>query len=40
VQAPHVPLLHTMFVPHTVPLTRLLPVSVHEIEDEQAICPA
>ncbi len=25
VQAPQAPLLHTMFVPHTVPLTRLLP---------------
>ena len=40
VQPPQIPLLHTMFVPHTVPLARLLPVSVQAIEDEQAICPA
>jgi hypothetical protein len=40
VQAPHVPLLHTMFVPHTVPLTRLLPVSTQSMLGEQTICPA
>ena len=40
VQAPHTPLLQTMFVPHTVPLTRLLPVSEHERVGEQPICPA
>ncbi len=40
VQAPQAPLLHTMFVPHTVPLTRLLPVSEHEMLGEQTFCPA
>ena len=40
VQAPQAPLLHTMFVPQTVPLTRLLPVSEQEIEGEQTVCPA
>ena len=40
VQAPQAPLLHTMFVPHTVPLTRLLPVSEHEMPAEQTVCPA
>jgi hypothetical protein len=40
VQDPQTPLLHTLFVPHTVPLTRLLPVSEHEIEGEQTVCPA
>ena len=40
VQDPQAPLLHTMFVPHTVPLTKLLPVSEQEIEGEQTVCPA
>jgi len=40
VHAVHFPLLHTMFVPHTVPLTRLLPVSEHEMVGEQTVCPA
>ena len=40
VQAPQAPLLQTMFVPHTVPLTRLLPVSEHEMLGEQTVCPA
>ena len=40
VQALHFPLLHTMFVPHTVPLTRLFPVSAQEMLGEQTVCPA
>jgi hypothetical protein len=40
VQSPQAPLLHTMFVPHTVPSTSLLPVSEHEMLGEQTICPA
>ena len=40
VQAPQAPLLHTMFVPHTVPLTRLLPVSEQSMLGEQTVCPA
>ncbi len=40
VQAVHFPLLHTRFVPHTVPLTRLFPVSEHEMVGEQTVCPA
>jgi hypothetical protein len=40
VQEAQAPLLHTMFVPHTVPLTRLLPVSEHEMDGEQTVWPA
>ena len=40
VQAPQAPLLHTRFVPHTVPLVRLPPVSAHEMLVEQTISPA
>jgi len=40
VQAPQVPLLHTMFVPHIVPLARLLPVSTQSMLGEQTDCPA
>ena len=40
VQAPQVPLLHTMFGPHTVPLARLLPVSTQSMLGEQTDCPA
>jgi hypothetical protein len=40
VQSPHAPLLQTMFVPHTVPLTRLFPVSEQEMVGEQTVCPA
>jgi hypothetical protein len=40
VQDPHTPLLHTMFVPQTVPSTSLLPVSAHEMLGEQTVCPA
>jgi hypothetical protein len=40
VHATHFPLLHTRFVPHTVPKTRLLPVSEHEMFGEQTVCPA
>jgi hypothetical protein len=31
VQATHAPLLHTMFVPHEVPLVLVCPVSMHDI---------
>jgi len=40
VHEPHAPLLHTMFVPHTVPLTRLLPVSEQPMLGEQTVWPA
>ena len=40
VQDPQVPKVQTMFVPHTVPFTRLLPVSEQVIEGEQTVCPA
>jgi len=40
VQELQVPLLHTLLVPHAVPLTRLLPVSEQVMEGEQAVCPA
>ena len=40
VQAAQAPLLHTMFVPQTVPLTRLFPVSEQEMEGEQTVWPA
>ena len=41
VQAAHVPLLQTMFVPHDVPLAWARPVSLHDITPlaEQAVCP-
>jgi hypothetical protein len=40
VHGPQVPLLHTMFVPHDVPLARFWPVSVQVIEGEQVCVPA
>jgi hypothetical protein len=40
VQPTHAPLLQTMFVPHTVPLTRLRPVSAQVIDGEQVCVPA
>ena len=40
VQGTQVPLLQTMFVPHTVPLTSALPLSAQVIEGEQAWNPA
>jgi hypothetical protein len=40
VQPTHAPLLQTMFVPHTVPLTRLRPVSAQVIDGEQLWVPA
>ena len=40
VQAPHVPLLQTLFVPHVVPLARFLPVSEQVIVGEQVCVPA
>ena len=40
VHDPQVPLLHTMFVPHTVPSTSLLPVSEQPMLGEQTVCPA
>jgi hypothetical protein len=41
VHAVHAPLLHTMFVPHEVPLVLVCPVSTHDITPlaEQAVCP-
>jgi hypothetical protein len=40
VHAPQTPLLQTRLVPHTVPLTRFLPVSAHVIAGEQVWVPA
>jgi len=40
-QAAHAPLLHTMFVPQTVPLACAVPVSMHDATPlaEQIVCP-
>jgi hypothetical protein len=40
VHARQLPLLQTRLVPHTVPLTRFLPVSAHVIAGEQVCVPA
>jgi hypothetical protein len=40
VHAAHAPPLQTRLIPHTVPLARLLPVSMHVIAGEQAVSPA
>ena len=40
VHDPQAPLLHTMFVPQTVPSTSLLPVSEQPMFGEQTVCPA
>jgi hypothetical protein len=40
VQVLQLPLLQTLLVPHTVPLTSMLPLSAQVIDGEQAVNPA